>query len=58
MKKFKVIFKQMFKVLTLNNSYPCVECFKYSNWEWDKNGNVSYNQFKTLVNYLADTKTQ
>lgn len=50
--KLKVILKQIWCLIT-NDKYPTV----YINlnkwvWKWDKNGNVKYNHFKTLTNYI------
>tara|TARA_R110000744_G_C18948873_1_gene515381 strand:+ start:111 stop:281 length:171 start_codon:yes stop_codon:yes gene_type:complete len=55
MKKLKIIIKQLIKIVTLNTSYPTTEInlVKYGDYKF-KNGNVNYNQYKTLINYLKD----
>lgn len=52
MKKIKVIIKQIFKIITFDRSYPCIECFSNYQWKINKKGNVEYQQYKTLIEYL------
>ena len=55
MPKPKIILKQLIKVITLSNSYPASELTtKHGVWKWNKKGQVEYNQFKTLINYLMN----
>ena len=51
----KITFVQIWKYLTLNTSYPYYK-IESTFWSWkvDANGNVKYNQLKTLFNYLAN----
>jgi len=55
MKNLRIIIKQLIKILTFNTSYPTTEInlVKYGAYKF-KNGNVKYNQYKTLINYLKD----
>lgn len=47
-----IIIAQLYLYLSRNTSYPCSGIpIKY--WDWEcKNGNVVYNQLKTLLNYI------
>lgn len=52
MENFKIIIKQLIKIVTLDKSYPTAE-INLMLWEYEfKNETVEYNQFRTLINYL------
>jgi hypothetical protein len=52
MKKIEIIFEQLWIALTFGK-YPSIRINgKLMSWGWDRNGNVYYNQFKTLINYI------
>tara|TARA_R110002153_G_scaffold13024_1_gene48775 strand:+ start:450 stop:632 length:183 start_codon:yes stop_codon:yes gene_type:complete len=57
MKNLTIIIKQLIKIVTFNASYPTTEInlVKYGAYKF-KNGNVKYNQYKTLINYLKDNQ--
>ena len=57
MKNLTIIIKQLIKIVTFNTSYPTTEInlVKYGAYKF-KNGNVEYNQYRTLINYLTDNK--
>ena len=43
---------EIFKIVTLDKSYPTAE-INLMFWEYEfKNETVEYNQFRTLINYL------
>lgn len=58
MKNLTIIIKQLIKIVTFDTSYPTtrINLVKYGVGEF-KNGNYKYNQYKTLINYLKNRKT-
>jgi len=56
MKTFKIIIKQLIKIVTFNKSYPTIE-INLMLWDYEfKNETFEYNQYRTLINYLKDNK--
>jgi hypothetical protein len=56
METFKIIIKQLIKILTFDTRYPTPE-INLMLWEYEfKNDTFEYNQFRTLMNYLKDNK--
>lgn len=49
MKKISIFFASV--SCAFNGKYPPAATFKFWAWNWDKNGNVKYNHFKTYLNY-------
>lgn len=47
----KAIFNQLTKVFNTSSPSAYIPVNLWV-WKWDKNGNVQYNNFKTLLNYL------
>jgi len=58
MKKLTIIIKQLIKIVTFDTSYLTtrITLVKYGVGDF-KNGNYEYDQYKTLINYLKNSKT-
>lgn len=49
--KIKNIINQIFRINSKNYPHPSIPMI-YWDWKWNSKGNVEYNNFKTLINYI------